>query len=185
MGLGRDGPARPMSPLRGTPLPLAFLGLFFVFPVATILLRGFAPDGVIDLTAPLAVLARPETLSVAWFTLWQAVLSTLLTLAVGLPGAYLLARFNFPGRRVLNALVLVPFVLPTVVVGAAFLALIGPRGPLGLRLDHTIWAILLAHVFYNSAVVVRVVGGLWAQLDPRTEEAARVLGASHWGVFRQ
>jgi thiamine transport system permease protein len=181
-----------MSPFRGraltlalAALPLAFLGLFFVFPVVTILLRGFAPDGVLDLAAPLAVLTRPETLSVAWFTLWQAVLSTLLTLAVGLPGAYLLARFNFPGRRVLNALVLVPFVLPTVVVGAAFLALIGPRGPLGLRLDHTIWAILLAHVFYNSAVVVRVVGGFWAQLDPRTEEAARVLGASRWGAFRQ
>ena len=192
MGLGRDGFAHPMNPLRGSPLtlalavlPLAFLGLFFVFPVATILWRGLAPGGVLDLTAPLAVLARPETLAVAWFTLWQAVLSTLLTLCVGLPGAYILARFDFPGRRVLNALVLVPFVLPTVVVGAAFLALIGPRGLLGLRLDHTIWAILLAHVFYNTAVVVRVVGGLWAQLDPRTEETARVLGASRWNAFRQ
>src|SRR5262249_31036975 len=124
-------------------------------------------------------------LSVAWFTLWQAVVSTLLTLAVGLPGAYVLARFNFPGRRLLNAFALVPFVLPTVVVGAAFLALIGPRGALGLRLDHTIWAILAAPVFYNCAVVLRVVGGVWAQLDPRTEEAARVLGASRWRAFRQ
>jgi thiamine transport system permease protein len=178
--------------LRGTPLtlalaaaPLAFVGLFFVFPVATILLRGLAPNGMLDLAAPLAVLTRPETLGVAWFTLWQAVLSTLLTIAVGLPGAYLLARFDFPGRRLLGALALVPFVLPTVVVGAAFLALIGPRGPFGLRLDHTIWAILLAHVFYNCAVVLRVVGGVWAQLDPRTEEAARVLGASRWQAFRR
>ena len=166
-------------------LPLAFISLFFIWPVATILLRGLAPGGVLDLTGPLRVLMRPGTLDVAWFTFWQAVLSTLLTLALGLPGAYVFARFEFPGRRLLNALALVPFVLPTVVVGAAFLALIGPRGALGLRLDHTIWAILAAHVFYNCAVVLRVVGGVWAQLDPRTEEVARVLGASRWGAFRQ
>jgi thiamine transport system permease protein len=165
-------------------LPLAFIGLFFLFPVASILVRGLAPNGVLDLTVPLQVMARPETLDIAWFTFWQAVASTLLTLAVGLPGAYVLARFNFPGRRLLTALSLVPFVLPTVVVGAAFLALIGPRGALGLRLDHTIWAILAAHVFYNCAVVLRVVGGVWAQLDPRTEEVARVLGASRWRAFR-
>jgi thiamine transport system permease protein len=164
-------------------LPLAFLGVFFVWPVASILVRGLAPNGALDLAVPLQVLARPATRDVAWFTLWQAVVSTLLTLAIGLPGAYVLARFDFPGRRLINALTLVPFVLPTVVVGAAFIALIGPNGALGLRLDHTIWAILAAHVFYNCAVVLRIVGGVWAQLDPRTEEAARVLGASKWRAF--
>jgi thiamine transport system permease protein len=164
-------------------LPLAFLGVFFVWPVASILVRGLAPNGALDLAVPLQVLTRPETLDVAWFTLWQAVVSTLLTLAIGLPGAYVLARFDFPGRRFINALTLVPFVLPTVVVGAAFIALIGPNGASGVRLDHTIWAILAAHVFYNCAVVLRIVGGVWAQLDPRTEEAARVLGASKWRAF--
>jgi thiamine transport system permease protein len=166
-------------------LPLAFVGLFFVFPVASILVRGLAPNGVLDLAVPLHVLTRPETRDIAWFTFWQATLSTLLTLAVGLPGAFVLAKFDFRGRRLLNALVLVPFVLPTVVVGSAFLALIGPRGALGLRLDHTIWAILAAHVFYNCAVVLRLVGGVWSQLDPRTEESARVLGAGRWRAFRQ
>jgi thiamine transport system permease protein len=166
-------------------LPLAFVGLFFVFPVASILMRGLAPDGVLDLAVPIQVLTRPQTRDIAWFTFWQAALSTLLTLAAGLPGAYVLARFNFRGRRLLNAVVLVPFVLPTVVVGSAFLALIGPNGALGVRLDHTIWAILAAHVFFNCAVVLRVVGGVWSQLDPRTEEAARVLGASRWQAFRQ
>ncbi|HUP83837.1 MAG TPA: iron ABC transporter permease [Candidatus Limnocylindria bacterium] len=165
-------------------LPLAFIGLFFVFPVASILVRGLAPNGALDLAVPLQVLTGAETRDVLWFTFWQATLSTLLTLAVGLPGALLLARFDFPGRRLLNALVLVPFVLPTVVVGSAFLALVGPSGAFGLGLDHTIWAILAAHVFYNCAVVLRVVGGVWAQLDPRTEEAARVLGASRWRAFR-
>jgi thiamine transport system permease protein len=166
-------------------LPLAFVGLFFVFPVASILLRGLAPNGALDLAVPLQVLTRPQTREILWFTFWQAALSTLLTLVVGLPGAYLFARFNFPGRRLLNAIVLVPFVLPTVVVGSAFLALVGPGGALGLRLDHTIWAILAAHVFYNCAVVIRVVSGVWARLDPRTEEAARVLGASRWRAFLQ
>ncbi len=120
----------------------------------------------------------------AWFTLWQAALSTVLTVLVAMPGAYLFARYRFRGRRVLWALTIVPFVLPTVVVGAAFLALLGPRSPFGLRLEHTIWAILLAHVFYNYAVVLRIVGGFWAQLDPRLETAARMLGASPWAAFR-
>ncbi len=78
----------------------------------------------------------------------------------------------------------VPFVLPTVVVGAAFLALLGPNGALGLELDGTVWAILLAHAFFNHAVVVRTVGGLWELLDPATESAARVLGASPWRAAR-
>ena len=102
---------------------------------------------------------------------------------VALPGAYVLARYEFPGRRVVRALVTVPFVLPTVVVGSAFVGLLGPGGPLaGLGLDQTVWAILVAHVFFNYAVVVRTVGGLWSHLDPRQEEAARMLGASRAGA---
>ena len=165
--------------------PLAFLLLFFVYPVATILLRGLAPDGGLDIAAALSVLTRPFVLEVAWFTLWQAVASTALSVLFALPAAYVFARFDFPGRRLLGAAALVPFVLPTVVVAAAFLALLGPRSPFGLRLEHTIWAILIAHVFYNYAVVLRIVGGVWAQLDPRLEEAARVLGATRWQAFRQ
>ena len=105
-----------------------------------------------------------------WFTLWQAVVSTVLTLAVGLPIAYVLHRYRLPGRRVLLAVVTVPFVLPTVVVGTAFRAVLPPPW-IG-----TVAAILLAHVFFNFAVVVRVVGGLWAHLDPRYDQAARTLG---------
>jgi thiamine transport system permease protein len=71
--------------------------------------------------------------------------------------------------------VTVPFVLPTIVVGAAFRA---------LGITESVIAILLAHVFFNYAVVVRTVGGLWSHLDPRQEEAARMLGASRWRAFR-
>lgn len=167
-------------------VPLAFLAVFFAYPVAAILGRGLAPEGRLDLGPVADVVSDPGLRRVAWFTLWQAVVSTLLTLLLGLPGAYLLARYAFPGRRAVRALVTVPFVLPTVVVGSAFLALLGPGGPLGgLGIGRGIWAVLLAHVFFNYAVVVRTVGTFWAGLDPRREEAARVLGASRWRAFRE
>ena len=145
-------------------LPLVFLGVFFVWPVVTVLLRGFTAEG-------LDVLTSSATWQVWWFTLLQAALSTALTLALGLPAAYVLHRIRFPGRRLLLALMTVPFVLPTVVVGAAFRALLPSSW------NGTLAAIVAAHVFFNLAVVIRVVGGLWAHLDPRYDDAARTLGA--------
>uniref|UniRef100_UPI0037DA2AF8 ABC transporter permease n=1 Tax=Streptomyces mobaraensis TaxID=35621 RepID=UPI0037DA2AF8 len=161
-------------------VPLAFFGLFFAYPVAAIVTRGLKADGRWRFGRIGEVLTDPATGHVLWFTTWQAAASTALTLVLALPGAYAMARFDFPGKGLLRAVVTVPFVLPTVVAGSAFLALLGRRGLLdelwGVRLDNSVWAILLAHVFFNYAVVVRTVGGLWAQLDPRQEEAARVLG---------
>jgi thiamine transport system permease protein len=167
-------------------VPLAFLGVFLAYPVLAILGRGLAVGGGLDLSPLGDVVTDPYLRHVLWFTVWQATLSTALTLAVGIPGAYVLARYRFPGRAVVRALVTVPFVLPTIVVGSAFVSLLGPGGPLaGLGLDQSLGAILLAHVFFNYAVVVRTVGGLWAHLDPRPEEAARVLGAGRARVFRE
>ena len=104
---------------------------------------------------------------------------------LGVPGAYVLYRHSFRGRSVVRALVTVPFVLPTVVVGVAFRSLLVDGGPLGfLHLDGTFAAIVAALVFFNYAVVVRAVGGLWERLDPRAEQAARALGASPWRAFR-
>ena len=157
-------------------VPLAFLAVFFAYPVASIV--GLGLDG-----SAWDVVTDPDVLSVLWFTAWQATASTVLTLVVALPGAYVFARLDFPGKSLLRAVVTVPFVLPTVVVGAAFLALVGRDGLLGLELDRTVWAILAAHVFFNYAVVVRTVGGLWAHLDPRQEEAAQVLGANRWRAW--
>ena len=156
-------------------VPVVFFAVFFAYPVASIIGRGVAPDSHLDLTSLTKVFTDPGLREIAWFTVWQAALSTVLTLVLGLPGAYVLARYEFRGKRVVRALVTVPFVLPTVVVGSAFLAL-GFQPSLG--------AILLAHVFFNYAVVVRTVGGLWSHLDPHQEEAARVLGASRWRALR-
>ncbi|MEU6529898.1 iron ABC transporter permease [Streptomyces sp. NPDC046928] len=169
-------------------VPVAFFVVFFAYPVAAIVARGLHVDGVWRFGRLWDVLGQSDIRHVLWFTTWQALASTALTLLIALPGAYVFARFDFPGKQVLRAVVTVPFVLPTVVVGTAFLALVGRGGLLdelwGVRLDTTVWAILLAHVFFNYAVVVRTVGGLWAQLDPRQEEAARMLGASRWTAWR-
>ncbi|MFD7440661.1 ABC transporter permease [Streptomyces sp. NPDC059909] len=170
-------------------VPVAFFAVFFAYPVTAIVGRGLTAEGVWQFGRIGQVLGRPDVLDVVWFTAWQALASTGLTLLLALPGAYVFARFDFPGKQLLRAVVTVPFVLPTVVVGTAFLALLGRGGLLdelwGVRLDTTVWAILLAHVFFNYAVVVRTVGGLWAQFDPRQEEAARVLGAGRFAAWRR
>jgi len=155
-------------------VPVLFVAVFFAYPVTAILGRGLAPDGRVDLEPLRRVFTDPSLRGVVWFTIWQAALSTVLTLAIGLPGAYVLARIRFPGRSLVRALVTIPFVLPTVLVASAFLALGVPR---------SLGAILLAHVFFNYAVVVRVVGELWRHLDPHEEDAARMLGASRWRVW--
>ncbi|MER6334132.1 iron ABC transporter permease [Streptomyces sp. NPDC001034] len=170
-------------------LPAAFFAVFFAWPVAAIVARGLRTDGAWHPGRIADVVAQPDIRHVLWFTCWQALASTALTLLLALPAAFVFARLDFPGKQLLRAVVTIPFVLPTVVAGSAFLALVGHGGLLdqlwGVRLDTTVWAILLAHVFFNYAVVVRTVGGLWSQLDPRQEEAARMLGASPWGAFRK
>jgi len=166
-------------------VPLLFFGYFFVYPLLAILSTSLTLDGSVDLAVFGEVIADPTFQSIAWFTLWQAVVSTILTLVVGLPAAYVIARYDFPGKAWVRAGVTIPFVLPTVVVATAFLALLGPSGPVGVDLRGTIWAILFAHVFFNVAVVVRTVGSMWERLDPRLEEAAMTLGAGRLRAFRE
>ena len=165
-------------------LPLAFLGYFFVYPLLTVLLTGFTANGQLDFGPLQTVFGRSALVSVAWFTLWQAAASTLLTLLIGLPAANVMARYDFPGKRFVRAAIVIPFVLPTVVVGSAFLAVLGPSGPLGIDLRQTVWAILIAHVFFNYAIVVRTVGTYWERIDPRLLEAAQMLGGKRWTIFR-
>lgn len=156
----------------------AFLAVFFLWPVGEILWRGLAPDGVPDLTAIGETLSRPRILRIVGLTLAQAAIATLACLALGLPIAFVLYRLRFRGRAVARALAVVPFVLPTVVVGVAFKVLFA-----GTPLDGTWLAIILALVFFNIAVVTRTVGTAWEELDPSIEEAAADLGASPARTF--
>lgn len=165
-------------------LPLSFLIVAFFYPLARILGLTFDFNAF---TAENLLLAGRVLL----FTFYQAALSTLLTLILGLPAAYLFARYDFRGRSLLRALTAVPFMLPTVVVAAGFNALLGPRGlvqawfpSLAFDFIGTLTAILIAHVFYNTTIIIRVVGNAISSLDPRVEAAARSLGADTWRVWR-
>jgi thiamine transport system permease protein len=178
--------------LRFIPLliPLIFLVLFFFFPLGNLFRQSLTIDSLRD------VAEKSYFRDIIWFTLWQATLSTVFTLVVGLPAAYLFSHFQFAGRRTLRALTTVPFVLPTVVVATAFSALLGSRGPVNsllmmlfdldqpvIRMGQGLSMILLAHIYFNIAVVIRLVGGYWANLNPKMNEAARVLGASPRRTF--
>ena len=181
-----------------TLLPLLFLVVLFFYPLASITLRGLAPEGVIDLSVFGKIIGSEFYRETLWFTFWQAAVSTILTLLAAFPAAYVMARYTFRGKSLISALTLLPFVMPTVIVAAGFMALIGPRGWVNeilkslLNVDYapldilnTIWIILLAHVFYNFAVALRLISGFWANLDPQVTQAARVLGASKWRAFRE
>jgi thiamine transport system permease protein len=165
--------------------PVLVLAVFFVLPVTGMVSRGFVVGGRFDPGGVLEVLGRSRTHRVLWFTVWSAGLATLASVLLGLPAAYVLHRLSFPFRGVIRALLLVPFVLPTVVVGVAFRLLIADSGPLGpLGLDGTPVAIIAGLTFFNVAVVIRAVGAAWESLDPRPGEAAAALGASPAQVFR-
>lgn len=161
--------------------PVAFLGIFFVWPVANLLFRGLVGEQ----SAITDVLSSESIRGAAWFTLWQALASTFLTLIIALPLTAVVANVEFRGRKLVMALVTIPFVLPTVVVAGAFLATSDrtglDSGPFSL--SKSVFAIIVAHVFFNIAVVVRTVGGYWSQLSRTDEHAARTLGTSATTTF--
>jgi len=161
-------------------IPLLFLGVFFLAPTLNLLSRGLS-GGFEELTR---ILTSNRTAILIRNTLLQTALGTGLSVLFGVPIAYLLYRTRFPGRGALQALVMIPFVLPTVVVGVAFRSLLRSGGLLASwNLDQTFTAVLLGLVFFNISVVVRTVGSLWERLDPRQEQAARSLGAGPWRTF--
>ncbi len=153
-------------------VPAAGLAVFYLWPLATLLGRVLSASALLD------TFRAPGIGQVLWFTLWQAIVSTAITMVVGFVPAYVLARYRFRGRRTALAIVTVPFMLPTVVVGAAFLALL-PKGWHGTAL-----AVISAHVFFNVAVMVRLVGAMWAVLPTDLTAAARTLGASPARLLR-
>lgn len=157
--------------------------------------RGFrGPDGSFSFAAVAGLLTDPYIWRLVRFTTSQALASASLSVLIGVPLAYILARTEFPGRRMLASLTMVPFVLPSITVALGFLLMYGSNGWLNqtlrslfgfeVRILHSLWAILLAHAFYNAPVVARITQSAWEQIDPRLEESARTLGAGPLAVFR-
>ena len=153
-------------------IPVSAVALFCAVPFAALAERAIGPDWIVRATG------TPALRGVWWFTTWQAAASTLLALALALPATWALARHRVAGGRILAAGLTVPFLLPSVVVGAAFLALL-PRQAHG-----TAWAILLAHAWFNLAVVLHTVGPRWSSIDPALGDAAATLGAGPATVAR-
>jgi thiamine transport system permease protein len=155
-------------------IPLSFVAVLFYWPIAKITSLGFSGDW-------LTTLSEPKTLEIIWFTLWQAALSTLVTLVIAIPGAYLLYRKSIPGQRLIKALITVPFVLPSIVVAVGFTVFRNVHDfwiELGATfLSDPVYWIIAAHVFVNYSIAVRTIGGVWAALDAEIDEAAELDGA--------
>ena len=176
--------------------PLFYLVVFFLYPLTAILARSLNADSFMGLGSFSALLTDSYYLERIWFTIWQATVSTLLTVAIGLPVAYLFAKHQFPGKTVLKAVSTIPFIMPTIVVAMGFLALVGPQGIVNsllvgsfnfeappVRVTNTLLIIFMAHAFYNYSIVVRIVSTYWANLSPRLEESAAMLGAGRFETF--
>ncbi len=177
-------------------IPLIFLALFYFYPLIKIFLVSFFPSGAWNPDKLRQLFSSGIYGRIIWFTTWQALLSTILTLLFALPGSYIFARYNFIGKKILQALMTIPFVLPTVVTAAAFRALLGHNGLLNswlinifnldtqpIQINQTICFFLLAHIFYNYTLVLRIVGNFWAGINPNIRAAATMLGASPSKTF--
>ncbi|MGN9845925.1 ABC transporter permease [Nonomuraea sp. H19] len=165
----------------------ALLGLtFLVLPLAGLLIRAPWPT-------LLERLAEPQVLEALRLSLVTATIATAVCLLLGVPLAWLLARVNLPGRRLVRAVVTVPLVLPPVVGGVALLLVLGRRGlvgqwlesAFGITLPFTTAGVVIAEAFVAMPFLVISVEGALRAADQRYEEAAATLGASRWTVFRR
>lgn len=151
---------------------LAFVGLFVLWPFAHLLVDGLSASALGD------VVSNARIRRIAWFTVWQAALSTAVVLILALPLSGVLSRSRFRGRRGALLFAAAPFTLPSVVVGTAFLATL----PGDLRQGW--FAIICAHTFFNLGMATRVLTTATEGLDSSPWEAARTLGASPFVAWR-
>ncbi len=180
--------------------PIAGFALFFVLfliPVCITLSQAFLKDGQASFALILETFSNPYYLRIMVFTLVQALISTLASLLIGLPGAYIMTTYKFPGKKLLKALYSVPFVLPSILVVLGFVIFYGNSGFLNkalmalfhlqeppLKILYSFTAVIMAHAFYNFPVVVSIVSEYWQKLDYSCEKAALTLGSKRSKVFR-
>lgn len=177
------------------PALIMLIALFFI-PLLLTLSQAFFKDGRLTFSIVSEAFSNPYNLKVLAFTFKQAILSTLLSLLIGLPGAYILARFSFHGKKLLRAICTVPFVLPPILVVLGFVIFYGNSGFLNkllmalfnlseppLKILYSFQAIIIAHSFYNFPVAMNMVSTALEQLDENCDKASRTLGASSLRTF--
>ncbi|RLI72776.1 MAG: hypothetical protein DRP02_00670 [Candidatus Gerdarchaeota archaeon] len=160
----------------GLLIPLTLIALFLLFPVVSVLIAGFRDDNGFTTSYLWLVLKDGYYYKIFAFTLAQAILSTALSLIIGLPVGYFFGRYTFPGRKVLMTFFTVPFVLPSVLVGMGFLTIFGEQGLFGQPL----LSIILAHAFYNIPLFVHYFSAYYRNFDHNVLDAAKTLGSKGW-----
>jgi sulfate transport system permease protein len=167
---------------------LGYISILVGVPLAILASTAFSA-GIDDAWA---TLASPATISALGLTLWTALVVVAVNAVFGTLTAWVLVRYRFPGRRVLSALVDLPFAIPTLVTGLMLVLLFGPERLLGewlkargIEILFNPPAIVLALLFITVPFVVRAVEPILAELDPAEEEAAYTLGARGFTIFRK
>ena len=161
----------------------------FYFGELARLLAGESPLAVAE-----TIRSGEARLGIVGFTAYQAAMSTVASVLLGVPLAYLLARYEFPGRTTIRSLTILPFVLPSIMVAVGFYATFGANGTLNVALGlvglgpvdllPSLTAIVVAHAFYNAPLVARITTAAWESVDASAVETARSLGASPLRAFR-
>ena len=186
--LAWSSPRRSVLPGYGPALgyTLFYLSLIVLIPLAALALK----SSTLSWGAFWSAVTEPRVLASYRLTFGAALLAALINLVAGLTVAWVLVRYRFPGRRVFDALIDLPFALPTAVAGIALTALYAPNGwlgeplaRLGIKVAFTPLGVLVALIFIGLPFVVRTVQPVLEDLDKELEEAAASLGASRWQAF--
>jgi thiamine transport system permease protein len=176
---------------------LLILTFLFIIPVGIILSKAFiTDDGHFSIQRILTLIRDPYIHRVLRFTVLQALVSTVVSVLIALPGAYLLATFQFRGKSIIRAICTIPFVLPSILVVLGFVIFYGNQGIINsalvklfhlsappLQILYSFSAVILAHAFYNFPIALGLISSFWEQLPLRYDQAAMVLGARKWTVF--
>lgn len=170
-----------MSPSSGLALGVVvtYMSLIVALPLAALVWQSTKSGA----TGFWQSLMSPEAVSALELTLVASLAVALVNAITGTVVAWVLVRDEFPGKGVVNALIDLPFALPTIVAGLTMLALYGPRSPVGIDVAYTRTAIVLALLFVTLPFVVRTVQPVLQELDHELEEASASLGASSWQTF--
>ncbi len=177
-----------------TPAAL-LLTLLFLAPLAIILSKAFiADEGGLTLGRLTSVFGDPYTYRILGFTLMQALVSTLASILIALPGAYLLANYKFRGKGIIRALTTIPFILPSILVVLGFVIFYGSSGIINtllaktgmgqLKVLYTFGAIVMAHAFYNFPIALGLIASYWEGLSPVYTQVSATLGAKRGKSFR-